>query len=168
MVNGFKAFNEDMTNRYGQKFEEGKIYQIPKGTELSTGNNGTGIHFSPNLEDCFHFVDAINFPCKVARVSALGRVLTFNDSFEYYGFYDLSATDKLRIDHIMTREEIMDHMLTTPGANLLTFIRDYKLEDEEARRILETFPNNHQIALAINYYHNGDKETYFKYYGVKR
>ena len=63
MVNGFKAF-----------------------TELSTGNNGTGIHFSPNLEDCFHFVDAMNSPCKVARVSALGRVLTYNGSLDDYDF----------------------------------------------------------------------------------
>ena len=26
--NGFKAFNEDYTNRYGMRFEEGKTYRL--------------------------------------------------------------------------------------------------------------------------------------------
>ena len=167
-VKGFKAFNADMTNLYGQPFKENEIYRIPSDKKLTAGTKGTGIHFTLHLEDAFHYFEAIQQPVKVARVSALGKVVTFNDPFEYYGFYDICATDTLRIDHIMTREEILTHMLTTPGANLLTFIRDYKLENNETEQILTRFPNNINISLAIDYYQRNDKDTYYKFYGVKR
>ena len=104
--NGFKAFNEDYTNRYGMRFEEGKTYRLPDGVPLTKGNRGTGFHYSPYLEDTLHYVQGLINQIQIARVTALGDVLTFSDEQNYYGFEDISATNAIKINHFMSREEI--------------------------------------------------------------
>lgn len=40
---GFKAFNSNMENQYGMKFEEGKTYSIPEDMHLTMGPLGDRI-----------------------------------------------------------------------------------------------------------------------------
>ena len=57
-VIGYKGFNKDFTNRYGDKFEIGKIYHAD--SEIKWGNKGNGFHLCTNIEDCFRYVDPNN------------------------------------------------------------------------------------------------------------
>ena len=135
---GFKSLNKDMTNQYGMKFEEGKTYSLPETTILTKGVNGTGFHFTPYLEDTLAYVNGLKEDICIATVTALGDILTFSDPFNYYGYDNLTATSKIRIDHIMSREEI--------------------------NQIENTYPDRIMVALAIKYYQEKDKKAYEKAY----
>ena len=64
-VIGYKCFNKDLINHYGQKFEIGKIY-IASGI-IKFGTRGNGFHMCKNIEDCFRFFDTF-------RAEAAGRI----------------------------------------------------------------------------------------------
>lgn len=162
--NGFKSLNKDMTNQYGMKFEEGKTYSLPETTILTKGVNGTGFHFTPYLEDTLAYVNGLEEDICIATVTALGDILTFSDSFNYYGYDNLTATSRIRIDHIMSREEIINHMLTRPENAIIRFISGYKLTREEINQIENTYPDRIMVALAIKYYQEKDKKAYEKAY----
>lgn len=159
---GFKAFNKDMTNQYGLQFKEQKTYQIPDHIPLTKGVKGTGFHYTPYLEDTLRYVEGLTDEIKIAQVTAIGEVITFDD--EYNGYYDISAARKLTINHILTREEIINHMLTKGEFSILRFIKGYKLTPQEIEQITNKFKINPTINLAIDYYQNNDHEAYQKYY----
>ena len=51
IVEGYKIFNLDYTNRYGKIFKEGILYQTS--SKVKFGNDGKGFHMCKNLEDVF-------------------------------------------------------------------------------------------------------------------
>lgn len=73
---GFKAFNKNMENQYGIKFEEGKIYTIPEHIILTKGTQGTGFHYTPNLEDTLRYVDGMIEEIKIASVTASKEIIS--------------------------------------------------------------------------------------------
>lgn len=162
---GFKALNNDMTNNYGFYFEEGKTYQIPPNVPLTAGTTGTGFHYTPYLEDTLRYVDAMMKEIKIVAVTAGEEITTFDD--EYYGYYDISAARQITINHILTREEILNHMLKQNASALVRFVQGYKLTAEELKQITETFPNEISLFLAIDYYQNKNLDAYNKFYKKK-
>lgn len=126
-VIGYKGFNKDMTNRYGDKFEVGKIYHADG--EISWGNNGNGFHLCSNIEDCFRYVD----PDKsvITEVMGFGKLVQHDD--EYYGYYDMYVAENIRIIRTISRKEIINMMLNTYLERRERFIRDYNLTDEEMK-----------------------------------
>ena len=138
MIKGFKIFNSDFTNRYGQKFEVDKEY-VASG-DIVWGTNGNGFHFCTHLEDCFRYYDAINDDCIITQVSGSGKIKEYND--EYYGYYDMYVSEILKINKILTRKEILEYLYDLLESNVLNynrikrFIRGYKLTTIEIEEIL--------------------------------
>ena len=64
-VKGYKAFNNDATNRCGKPFTEGETYRVDG--EIRFGNEGNGFHMCTFLSDVFRYVNAIDEEVLVAR-----------------------------------------------------------------------------------------------------
>lgn len=151
-MQGFKAFSSN------SDYQEGKTYHLPNDIKLTKGPNGTGFYYTPHLEDTLRYVNGMTEEINIAQVTADVEIITFND--EYNGYYDICNTRKLTIDHIMSREEIMNTMLTKSEDALIRFISGYKLTDEEQQLIKKTHPKQAMINLAIKYYQQNESNAY--------
>ena len=67
MVLGYKCFNEDLTNRYGFKFEVGNTYKVDG--IIKFGIDGNGFHMCERLEDTLRYFDAMNLDVSVCESS---------------------------------------------------------------------------------------------------
>ena len=76
-VKGYKAFNNDKTNRYGIPFEEGKTYTVNE--QVSFGNNGHGFHMCANLADVFRYFHYEDDEVCVAEVTGKGTIVKYDD-----------------------------------------------------------------------------------------
>ena len=156
VIKGYKAFNNDMTNRYGSKFEEGKIYEIDG--PLSFGNKGNDLHFCENLEDTLKFFDDDR---KIAKVTCLGDYYKVDD--EQQDYYDMYVTNKLRVDKILTRKEILDYILKEDVFyKVKRFLTFFKLTKEEIEYFKARYAKDKDIINAILYYQEGIKDIYEK------
>ena len=126
-VIGYKAFNNNFTNRYGDKFEVGKIYHADG--EIKWGNNGNGFHLCSNVEDCFRYVDPDN--SVMTEVVGFGNVKKYDD--EYYGYFDMYVCEYMRIIRVVSREEIIKMMLCAYKERRDRFIRDFNLSEDEKK-----------------------------------
>lgn len=154
MIKGYKIFigNKNcFVNNYNQMFEVGKTYEFygiikPK---------YSGYHFALRLEDTLRYGNAKEEDFVVCEVTALGNIVEYED--EYYGYYDLYVTDKIRIDKILTRNEIIDYALKLPDYRLVRLISIMKLDDKEVKFFL-----NREIDVLkyIDYYHYGNKDAF--------
>ena len=90
---GYKAFDKGLINRYGTKFEVGKIY-IAEGA-VKFGNQGNGFHLCKNMEDTFRYFDAMESEIDICKVKGSGDAIEYYD--EYYGYYDMFAVSELEI-----------------------------------------------------------------------
>lgn len=150
MQQGYKAFNEDMTNCHGIQFAEKSVYEVTG--EPIFGTHGNGIHFCGNLEDTFRYFNGLNKNILIAKVIGMGDVLESYD--EYYGYYDLYVSNKIYIDYILSRKEIMDYILKKDKISVLRFLMGYKLLDDEINLIIEKFGCYPSIIDTINQYQN--------------
>ena len=138
-VIGFKAFNIDMTNRYGMRFELNKTY-IASGS-IVWGNHGNGFHFCKNLEDTFRYFDALNSEVLIGKVIGDGTVLNVCD--EYYGYYDMYVSETIQVTDIMSRHEIINYLYTMVDSfsidrnKINRFISGFRLSEEEIDKLLE-------------------------------
>ena len=108
MIIGYKAFNSDLTNRYGIKFEIGKIY-LSSGA-IRFGNNGNGFHLCKNIEDTFRLFNPEKMT--ICKVIGSGNFLENNrQEDEYYGFSEMYAVEKLEVLKKLTRLEIIQEGL---------------------------------------------------------
>ena len=126
-VVGYKAFNKDLANRYGDKFEVGKVYHADG--EIKWGNNGNGFHLCTYLEDCFRYVDP-NISL-ITEVIGFGKIKKYDD--DYYGYYDMYVCENLRVVRVISREEIISMMLNTYDDRKDRFIRDFNLTLDELK-----------------------------------
>lgn len=156
MVKGYKAFNQDMTNRYGIPFSVGHTYQATGA--ISFGNNGNGFHMCKNLCDVFRFFPCFEQEIKVAEVTGAGQLVRYDD--EYNGYYDMYAVEILYIKNILTRDNIISSMLMTHELNLKKFLMTFSLTEEEKRKFLQKYYQNKQIISWLLYYQYGRKDAF--------
>ena len=162
-VTGYKCFNTDLTNKYGIKFEVGKIY-IASGP-LKYGNNGNGYHLCRNLEDTLRYFDAMNDEVKICRVKGSEEILEESD--DYYGYYELFVARKLEILNLLTRKEIIDLELNlNNGFRVERFISLFRLNDEEIKKFKDIYKKDFRVLEAIEYYQKNDLDIYKR--GVKK
>lgn len=159
-IQGYKAFSLDHNNCYGVHFEVGQ-YHIDG--PIVFGTNGTGYHFSKNLEDTIRF--AGDPDPKGVRDVAIAVVIGSGDIVESYdsygGFYELYSASDLEIVKFLTREEIIEIGLSLTGMRLKRFVSYFKLEEEELKYFTGI---NLDIDLAIDYYQKNIDEAYNRDY----
>lgn len=154
-INGFKAFNSDMTNNYGFKFEEGMTYHIDG--NISFGVRGNGFHMCKNIEDTFRYVDKNNV--KVATVTGFGKIVESFD--DYNGYYSMFATSDIRINHILSRKEIIDEILKKQEDAVCRFIvTGFDLSPYEINLFREKFSNSDMVNKYLDYYKIGNKKAF--------
>lgn len=159
-IKGYKGFSKDLKNEPGEQFEVGKIYRTSNEEELKFGHNGNGYHFCRSLEDCFIYFD----PQKsiYAEVTGLEEVREKDD--EYNDIYGIYVARSIRIDRILTNEEIVDMYLNPQGGLgpfvLHRFIQLFKLTPEKVTEFEEKYYNDFSILQDIMYYQKEIKDAY--------
>ena len=163
MVSGFKAFNEDYTNRYGQVFEPGKLYES---FDEVIKFQKTGFHFCKNLEDTLRYYDGFS-EVKIAKVVGIGNIDEYED--DYYGYYDMYSSEKLYILYFLSREEIYDYILRIAEKGpfyvdrVIRFVSGFKITNEEKIQLLSAVKDQYQkqrLVKAIKYYQEGKINIY--------
>lgn len=156
MVVGYKAFNKDLTNRYGKHFNAGRLYEVDGPVKF--GNEGNGFHMCTTLADVFRYVDAINDEVKVAKVIGSGEMVSYND--EYEGYYDMYACSKMYVSRFLSREEILFIICSSSNHDIIKFLRTYKLNEKELEFMVSKFKDNPVVYKGIMYYQYGHKDVY--------
>lgn len=152
----YKCFNEDLTNRYGTKFDEKELY-VANG-DIRFGNDGNGFHVCKNLEDTLRFFDAFNKEVKIAKVNCFGRHCKVDD--EYNEYYNMYSYQYMYIENVLTREEILRYVLKLPYNRAIRFISSIKLTTEEIDLIKMKFYKDKLVLDYIKYYQENDKEVF--------
>ena len=159
MVIGYKAFNSDLTNRYGLKFKVGKIY-FSTGA-ISFGNNGNGFHLCKNIEDTFRYFDAEKITiCKVIGSGLFAKNNSQED--DYYDFDDMYSVEKLIILKKLTRIEIIQEGLKLDEHRAKRFVFLFPLTEDEIILFKEKFKDYPMVIDAIAYYQENDKTVYWR------
>lgn len=145
-----------MTNRYGKKFEVGKVYSIEG--DISFGNNGNGFHFCKNMEDTLRYFDATSDEVKICLVKGFGKFILEED--DYNGYYDMYSIENIEILKILSREEIIKIALGLNELRVCRFIQSFKLSNEEIELFKEKFKNNIRVNQYLEYYQIGNKDAF--------
>lgn len=163
MVFGFKAFNPDCTNRYGQVFERGKTYYANcDNIEFQK----TGFHFCKNLEDTLRYYDGFS-DIKIAKVIGLGKIDEYEDN--YYGYYDMYSAEMIYIIDFLSRNEIYQYIFdlakdsSSFNDRVIRFVSGFKINGEEQRKLIDATNNLNEkkrLVKAIKYYQYNDKNVY--------
>lgn len=152
MFYGYKCFDKGLVNRYGQKFEVGKIYHCDG--EIKFGNDGNGFHVCRRLEDTLRYFDAMNEEVEVCRVKCYGEYDEGED--RYNDYYDMFAFEYMVITKVLTREEIIKYGLSSYEMQVKRFIASFKLTPEEIVLFKERFIRSSDVQKTIAYYQEGD------------
>lgn len=163
VVRGYKAFHNDMTNQVGMQFEENKTYIAP--LPIMENYKGNGYHFAKNLEDTLCFVKNEDVEIKVAEVTGYGVVREYE--YDYYGYYDLYCAEKLKVERILTREEVLQLIMKKHELAVERFVSYYILTPSEIEFFKKRYASMIKILRAIAYYREGDKQVYERQY-IKR
>ena len=154
-IHGYKAFNGDMTNRYGMQFEEGKTYSVPG--SASFGLKGNGFHLCKNIEDTFRYVNPDD--CTIAEVTGFGDIAYGYD--DYYEYYDMYATTSITIDKVLSREEVINKVLAKSNLSIYRFISTgFTLTEEEVKIFQEKCKDDKTIQAYIDYYVNKNEDAF--------
>ncbi len=157
-IKGYKAFNADLTNRYGSSFEVGKRYSVDGNAVF--GNHGNGFHFCERLEDTLRYFDAMDGEIAICEVFGSGDIVEYSD--EYYGYYDMFAATELEVSKVLTREEIINMYLSVPSHRMVRFVQGFRLSEQEKELMRLSYCDDIDVANAISYYQDGDKDVYSK------
>lgn len=159
IIKGYKAFNKNMTNRYGRLYKEHEIYMVEG--PLKFGNNGKGIHFCERLEDTLRYFPAMEEEITITKVTSLGEVLKRDD--EYYEYFDMYVGRVVRIDKILSRKEIIDMFLNRSNISenrIIRFIQSFHLTEQEINLFKMKNIDNWDILNTIAYYQEGKRSVY--------
>ena len=156
-IGGYKAFNYDMTNRYGQVFEEGKIYSMDVSPKF--GVHGNGFHFCKRMEDTLRYVPGMEEEIRIAKVTGLGEMVQREDT--YYEYFDMYCTNKIRIDRILSRQEILKMALKMAPSEAIRFIRGFRLTEEEILLFQLQFEGDYNVLRNLSYYQEGMKDAFY-------
>lgn len=153
-IDGYKAFNGDMSNNYGAFFKEKKYYHISG--DLKFGPSGNGFHYAKNIEDTFRYIsDKENI--KIASVTGYGKIKTYDD--EYYGYYNMYVTNDIYINKILNRDEIISKIVLKGEDALKRFIvTGFRLTSDELIKIDSYITRD--VRKYIDYYYLGHKDAF--------
>ena len=136
MLKGYKAFNANMTNKNGVKFEVGETY-TENNCIVSFNVDESGFMFCERLEDTIFFApdrDNIAF----AEITALGEIVEGESGQGTYE--DIYTTNKMRVDRVIPREEVIEIFLNMRNTERLTrFIQMFNLTPEELAMFYERY-----------------------------
>ena len=157
IVYGYKCFNKGLTNRYGEKYEIGMVYHCDG--EIKFGNEGHGFHMALNLEDTLKYFDQ---NIDIAYVKCYGKYDEIPDTKENEenDNYDMFAFEYMVIEKVLTREEIIAHMLDAWESSVIKFIMYFKLTPDEKKLFREKFKTNTRIQNYLTYYQDSDTEVF--------
>lgn len=155
-IKGYKAFNNDLTNRYGASFSENGKYSVSGPAVF--GNDGNGFHFCERLEDTLRYFDGMNEDIKICEVIGSGNIREYYD--DYYGYYDMYAATELEVVRVLPRAEILDMFGNAPGYRVVRFVQGFKLTEEELLWMKFKHIDDTEVMKAIAYYQEGDKDAY--------
>lgn len=156
-VRGYKAFNKNMTNRYGAEFEVGNVYEVEGSAHF--GNNGNGFHFCKRLEDTLRYFDAMDDEIQIAEVIGSGSICEYCD--EYYGYYDMYSATKLEVVKVLSRNDILKMFLDNQLSNrVIRFIQGYNLNEYEKMAFRYRYSDDMAILKNIDYYQDGIKDAF--------
>ena len=156
-ISGYKAFDKNMRNWCGFEFEEGKTYHI--NGPIIFGRDGNGFHMSKRLEDTFRFVEKEGVI--VARVTGFGEIVEGFDNYNEY--FDMYSTSDIRIDRILSRNEIITLMLEKNELQVCRFISTgFKLTEDEINLFRKKFAYSSKVNQHLDYYMLGDEEAFKK------
>lgn len=160
IIIGYKCFNKDLINQYGFQYEIGKTYTVSG--ELKFGNNGNGFHFCRNLEDTLRYYDALKNNVDICLVIGSGNIITFEDN--YYGYYDMYASENISIVKKLTRNEIIMYGYNLREPRVNRFIAGYQLTEEEKEIFKSKFNRRSEVINTIEYYQEGNLDAFTKKY----
>lgn len=166
-MKGYKAFYKGLINKNGQKFEEGKIYSTEG--QVKYGPRGNGIHFCERIEDTLRYFSEEEEELDFAEVTSLGDIDEYQD--HYNGFYNMYSTNKLRIDRVLPRKEIINFFLSMDGHNnvrLNRFLMLFSLTADEISLFKIKFKDEKYVIDTIFYYQEQQKDTYEKKYQINK
>ncbi len=155
----YKAFDEGLVNRYGEKFEIGKIYNVQG--KVKWGNNGNGFHMCKNPENCFRYFDSES--CELTLVRGFGEMIHYDD--EYNAYYDMYVCQGMEILKVLTHEEIIALALNLYTYRIKNFLRTFKLTKEEIEIFKEVYKQEKDVLDFISYYQE-DKNVFVKKRGI--
>ena len=159
---GFKSFDKNFKSFNDIIMEPNKIYEIDG--EIKYHKHG--YHFASRLEDTLRYVNGLEEEVKLCKIKALGLIDWYDD--EYYGYYDLGCTNKIYIDKLLTREEIIDYALNLHEQRLLRFIQGYKLTKEELELFKSIYKRKENVLNFISYFQEKDYDVFKKKYTLKK
>lgn len=159
-INVFKAFKEDLTNKYGQSFEVGVVYS-KSNRVLKFGKNGSGYHVSVQLADTFRFFN----PC---RDNVYCEVVGFGNMVQQDNYLYRSDTmyvvEKMKIIKIMTREDIFRYVLHSSIDEFRRFLALYPFNKEELELlklwVLEKNEEYKKLFYEASLYQTGDSSSF--------
>ncbi|MDO4996747.1 MAG: hypothetical protein Q4E69_06170 [Bacilli bacterium] len=159
-VVGYKAFNDDHTNRYGLYFEEGMTYTSEG--KVSFGVNSTGgFHMCKNLEDTLRYFIGLENDPVVAEVEGSGDIVEYED--DYNGYYDMYSVERLEVKRFLSREEMLYTILDDThiyDERVCRFVQGIRMNPVEIELFKEYFEDSPRVLQAIAYYQEGDTEVY--------
>lgn len=157
-IKGYKVFignQSDFKNNVGLQCKVGQILETTK--PIAPKQNG--YHFAKRLEDTLRFGNALHEDVIICEVTSLGDVVEYED--EYYGYFELYVTSKLRIDKILNRKEIIEYADSLNEFRLRRFVQTMRLTDSEA----EYFKGrSFTLDNFIDYYHYEDTSAFKRPY----
>ena len=157
IINGYKAFNSDLTNNYGKKFTEGYVYHVSG--DVSFGVKGNGFHFCKRMEDTFRYINDDNK--LVAEVTGFGNIKEGFDNYNEY--YDMYSASSIKINRFLSREEVLNYVMHANEFAVIRFIvTGFKLTDEEISLFRNIFSDSLLINNYLDYYYLHDKDIFKK------
>lgn len=156
-IRGYKAFNKDMTNRYGVEFKVGSVYEVEGDARF--GNDGNGFHFCKRLEDTLRYFDGMGDEIQIAEVIGSGDICEYCD--EYYGYYDMYSATRLEVVNVLSRRDIIKMFIDGQLSNrVIRFIQGYNLSEKEKMAFRYRYSDDMSIIKNIDYYQDGIKDTF--------
>lgn len=150
-ITGYKAYNQDFTNNYGEIHEVGKSYILTDDIKWRK----VGFHYCQNLEDVFRYYNAFE-DIVICKVTGYGIVHSYYD--EYYG-YDISVSNNIFIEKMLSRDEIIAYGQSLTGFRLYRFIMGIKLSNEEIEFIMKN--KDDPVAIKyLEYYQWGEEDAF--------
>ena len=152
---GYKAFNEDGTNRYGKVFEIGESYHVDGDILARFGKDGNGFYYCTKLADVFRFFAPDDV--KVGVVEASGEIDSTID--EYY-YYEIFACSDIKVIKYLTREEILNTIISEGRYSIDKAIATYNFIPEEKDILLDNSRGDYSLACSILWYCYDKKDIF--------